>query len=56
MNFGDTLTYQVDGKGFSMQRSARALESGALDDRIRIELSPGHWVRARVIGQRLVAP
>ena len=56
VNFGDTLTYQVDGKGFSMQRSARALESGALDDRIRIELSPGHWVRARVIGQRLVAP
>ena len=56
VNFGDTVTYQVNGTGFSMQRSARALEAGGLDERIRIELAPGDWVRARVIGPRRVAP
>jgi len=56
VNFGDTVTYQVSGTGFSMQRSARALEAGGLDERIRIELAPGDWVRARVIGPRRVAP
>lgn len=56
VNFGDSVTYQVSGTGFSMQRSARALEAGGLDERIRIELAPGDWVRARVIGPRRVAP
>lgn len=56
VNFGDTVTYQVIGTGFSMQRSARALEAGGVDERIRIELAPGDWVRARVIGPRRVAP
>lgn len=56
VNYGDTLVIEVQGKGFQINRTGDAMDSGAIGDIIRVRLNNRQLLRVEVIAAGRARP